>query len=493
MANFLSTKIALRTDTIQNWNSLSNQVLLNGEVAIVMTDEKLPLFKIGDGVRKFCELPYSNSKISSDMVNAIDIIAKSICQGANSSAVPQSLAAGLMVSSDVPYSQAFGYNTKTKSGDVYSFTWSGETSRDINKPYTSHAIGSFNINPNNGLSGFYIGDRNLKDIFESEISGVSKVALISNDIAYSKDLSVVKITGEEYYKLVADERTNPSALYVVDDLHLNAYDQTIRNVASPELSDDAANKNYVDSEIAKTKDYVDSEISNTKDYVDSEISKIPQPKWGSIEGNIEDQTDLVGKLNEKAGKSQVDAIEEKIPAAADSSNQLADKAFVNSSINNYAAFYLTKNANGDAFGTYAELTSATKFWNAGVEKTPTKNDYLVVLQDETKTTALGVDPTTRYTYQGEWPTGQFEFQYIVNNSALTQAQVDAINSGITKSIVDNRVIPSSTKPGYAANAVNSDTATTANTALSATYAPDYTPLSTFNETLGDLSSIIHEI
>ena len=104
MANFLSTKIALRTDTIQNWNSLSNQVLLNGEVAIVMTDEKLPLFKIGDGIHKFYELPYSNSKISSDMVNAVDIIAKSICQGANSSAVPQSLAAGLMVSSDVPYS-----------------------------------------------------------------------------------------------------------------------------------------------------------------------------------------------------------------------------------------------------------------------------------------------------------------------------------------------------------------------------------------------------
>ena len=73
------------------------------------------------------------------------------------------------------------------------------------------------------------------------------------------------------------------------------------------------------------------------------------------------------------------------------------------------------------------------------------------------------------------------------------------------------VIPSYTKEGYAENAVNADTATTAevaliaseaqhsetatsaNTALSATYAPDYTPLSTFNETLGNLSSIIHEI
>ena len=126
----------------------------------------------------------------------------------------------------------------------------------------------------------------------------------------------------------------------------------------------------------------------------------------SAQGLIsEDELYLLPEDEEKSIQEQVDGIEAKIPSAATSENQLADKAFVNSSINNYAAFYLTKNANGDAFETYAELTSATKFWNAGVEKTPTKNDYLVVLQDETKTTALGVDPTTRYTYQGEWPTG----------------------------------------------------------------------------------------
>ena len=126
----------------------------------------------------------------------------------------------------------------------------------------------------------------------------------------------------------------------------------------------------------------------------------------SVQGLIsEDELYLLPEDEEKSLQEQVDEIEAKIPSAATSENQLADKAFVNSSINNYSAFYLTKNANGDAFVTYAELTSATKFWNAGVEKTPTKNDYLVVLEDETKTTALGVDPTTRYTYQGEWPTG----------------------------------------------------------------------------------------
>ena len=200
------------------------------------------------------------------------------------------------------------------------------------------------------------------------------------------------------------------------------------------------------------------------------INKMTREQYSDLSARGEispDQLYLLPEDEEKAIQEQVDAIEEKIPAAATPENQLADKAFVNSSINNYSAFYLTKNANGDAFQTHEELTSATKFWNAGVEKTPTKNDYLVVLQDETKTTALGVDPTTRYTYQGEWPTGQFEFQYIVNNTALTQEQVDAINSGITKSIVDSMVIPSTTHPGAAAAADNADNAATAGMAQTA--------------------------
>ena len=262
------------------------------------------------------------------------------------------------------------------------------------------------------------------------------------------------------------------------------------------------------------------------------INKMTREQYSDLSARGEispDQLYLLPEDEEKDIQEQVDAIEQKIPASATSENQLADKAFVNSSINNYAAFYLTKNANGDAFETHGEMLLTGKFWNAGVERIPTKNDYLVVLQDETKKTDLGVYPTTRYVYQGEWPTGQFEFQYIVNNTSLTQAQVDAINSGITKSIVDSLVIPSTTNPGFAANADNADNAVTASmaetaenanfanyaqnagfandssyaqiadsatvakNALSATYAPNYTPLSTFNQTLGNLASIIHGI
>ena len=216
----------------------------------------------------------------------------------------------------------------------------------------------------------------------------------------------------------------------------------------------------VNEEIKKTSESIPtktSQLSNDSGFIDSTYL------------NDYAKTSYVdGKDNEIKGS--IKNISDVIPNQATSSNQLADKAFVNSSINNYAAFYLTKNANGDAFGTYGEMLLGGTYWNAGVQRIPTKNDYLIVLQDETKKTDLGVYPTTRYIYQGEWPTGKFEFQYIVNNTALTQAQVDAINSGITKSIVDSRVIPSSTNPGYAANAVNADTANIADTALTANYA-----------------------
>ena len=151
----------------------------------------------------------------------------------------------------------------------------------------------------------------------------------------------------------------------------------------------------VNEEIIKTSESIPtktSQLSNDSGFIDSKsLSSYAKTSYVDSKDN-----EIKGSIKD---------ISEVIPNQATSSNQLADKAFVNSSINNYAAFYLTKNANGDAFGTYTELTSATKFWNAGVERIPTKNDYLVVLQDETKTSALGVRPTTRYVYQGEWPTG----------------------------------------------------------------------------------------
>ena len=123
--------------------------------------------------------------------------------------------------------------------------------------------------------------------------------------------------------------------------------------------------------------------------------------------------------------NNITTINNKIPAAATSSNQLADKAFVNSSINAVAAYYITSDAEGDAFATKAALDTGP-YYHDGATRTPTENDYAIVAADETKNNAC-----TRYTYTGS----QWSFQYIVNDTPFTQAQINAINSGINSTMV----------------------------------------------------------
>ena len=146
--------------------------------------------------------------------------------------------------------------------------------------------------------------------------------------------------------------------------------------------------------------------------------------WGAISDTAygsgwDGQTTTAPSQN--AVYDKINSIDALIPSEATSSNKLADKAFVGDSINSVTAYYITKNANWDQFATYAELAAATTFYSGGVVRVPTMNDYTIVLDDENHDHA-----TTRYIYNNGW-----EYQYTVNETALTQAQLNALNSGIT--------------------------------------------------------------
>ena len=103
----------------------------------------------------------------------------------------------------------------------------------------------------------------------------------------------------------------------------------------------------------------------------------------------------------------VAGIQALIPSDASSSNQLADKAFVNSSIaSNTGTFQGT-------FSSTAQLPTS------GVST----NDYAFV----TTTDAYNNTVYKRYKYNGV----QWVFEYSLNNSSFTAAQWNAINSGVT--------------------------------------------------------------
>ena len=63
-------------------------------------------------------------------------------------------------------SHAAGYMAQTREVDAYSFAWNGDRAR-IDQ-YSSHGPGTFNINPLDGIKGFYIGEENLASIMANK-------------------------------------------------------------------------------------------------------------------------------------------------------------------------------------------------------------------------------------------------------------------------------------------------------------------------------------
>lgn len=125
--------------------------------------------------------------------------------------------------------------------------------------------------------------------------------------------------------------------------------------------------------------------------------------------------------------------------------------FINSSIEHMAAFYVTKDENGNAFETFDQLSSLTKskdLYIGGIKRMPLSNDYCVVLSDETiyERYPGSYDTSAVYTTRYSWVTdpeiedlsGRWEFKYVINNSPYTAIQWQTINSGVTKEWKDSQ-------------------------------------------------------
>lgn len=162
------------------------------------------------------------------------------------------------------------------------------------------------------------------------------------------------------------------------------------------------------------------DVSWPSSSTDGDIALFDGATWKIIKDGWKSLTSLESDIS--ANTTAISTINWKIPSAATSSNQLADKNYVNDSINSVTAYYITKDAQGNQWASYAELAAATTFYSWWAVRVPTRNDYTVVLDDETHNNA-----TTRYSYQWSW----WQYQYTVHDTPLTQSQLDALNSWIT--------------------------------------------------------------
>lgn len=204
-------------------------------------------------------------------------------------------------------------------------------------------------------------------------------------------------------------------------------------------------------------------------------------RWKDVylAGNLSDGTNSVSIADITTNISNVGDIQNVIPAQASSSNPLADKDFVNSTVQT-----ATANFRGN-WATWSAVPSVVTDYPTDYagSKTPTVNDYLVV-QDASGYTGQTLEGTWRFKYTGEWATdGKNGWlpEYQVNETPLTAAQLAALNSGITSAAVA-QIGTNTTNIALKQNSTDNTLAT-----------DDKTIVGSINEIVGALGSLVQDV
>lgn len=227
------------------------------------------------------------------------------------------------------------------------------------------------------------------------------------DLTTSTDASVAdlnnKISAETQNRIDADDAITEVLNDEISDR--KSADETLTTNLNKEISDRTA---------------ADTQLQNNINTETSERQSADSTLQSNIEAEATARTTADADL-----QSKIDTINSKIPTQASSTNQLADKNFVNSSIQTSTADFK------GSWETYADIPTDASAYppDATGDTTPKINDYLVVVHDENKDGG-----TWRYKYTGSWETdgkSGWVVEYQVNETPFTAEQLAAINSGIT--------------------------------------------------------------
>jgi hypothetical protein len=182
---------------------------------------------------------------------------------------------------------------------------------------------------------------------------------------------------------------------------------TLENMLSSDLVDDTGHiHKFATAEQLAQIETNKSNIATNAANIDTNTADIATNK-SNIATNTADIA--TNRSNIATNTADIATINGKIPAQASTTNQLADKDFVNSSIATSTATFI---------GTFNSLEDLEAYIGPLDD-----NDYAFVIT----TDAAGNTLYNRYKYTGsEWL-----FEYALNNSSFTAAQWAAIQSGVT--------------------------------------------------------------
>ena len=146
-----------------------------------------------------------------------------------------------------------------------------------------------------------------------------------------------------------------------------------------------------------------------------------------LDGKI-DAEETRAKAAEKQNADDIDAIEEKIPSGASSSNKFATEGYVNDKVStDTATFRGTYNSVSDLHLSTSATHEQIAYLLGNEIHTADNNDYCFVQIPTSAHRPTEIAKVERYKFNGE----AWAFEYELNNSGFTTSQWAAINSGIT--------------------------------------------------------------
>ena len=269
------------------------------------------------------------------------------------------------------------------------------------------------------------------DDFSDSYVGKAKFAFQDEE-----NIAIGKNSNVEHGGIAIGKNTATSETYDINignELLHNKISDIWEGKTSSSLSADVAMKNTNGTNLTQLDVVIEDLATETQNRIDADNSLSNDI---GTEASIRQNADDLLASDISNVSSRITSIEDKIPSQASSSNQLADKSFVNSSIQtNTANFRGNWNTWSDVPSDDVDLYPQDY---AG-SRIPTVNDYLVV-ENASDYTANTLSGTWRFKYGGVWETdGKNGWipEYQVNEEPLTSEQVYAINSGITSDKVSS--------------------------------------------------------
>ena len=179
----------------------------------------------------------------------------------------------------------------------------------------------------------------------------------------------------------------------------------------------------------------EQQITGELQTTNANLNQANQAIWGRVESSPSAGDGLQGILNgpNGAGKitelgnridGEIEQITDLIPTQANDANQLADKAFVNSTVSNMAARFVTPDAAGLEQWASLQALRDGPWFNGGAPYSPTDTDYAIFIN------------TDNTVWRAAFNSNLWSPTYKVNDSPFTADQLAAINSTITAGLVD---------------------------------------------------------